>query len=159
MAHLYVHIPRWGARPRRIKGEGAVLFRCLLATLGHNLCMIRLPKSLIIHRVVCGKIGTSVYWLHGNYYNHHNLVGWRRGSRSCFLGEAGLVEVTEWEMLKTTTSGRVRGVERYRLFRRQHSPTRKWTDGLPVQWCVRACLAPPRDRKRTEDSTRSPGWY
>src|ERR1019366_5988199 len=101
MAKLYVHIPRWGARPRRTKGESAALFRCLLATVGHNFRLIRPTKSLIMHRVVCGKRGTSVYLLHGNYYNRHNLAGWRRGSRSCFLGEAGLVEVTEWEMLKT----------------------------------------------------------
>ncbi len=65
------------------------LVLCFLATVGHTKLAIRPPKSLIMHRVVCGKRGTVAYYLHCNYCIHHNLMG------------GGIpVRVNQWDVLE-----------------------------------------------------------
>jgi hypothetical protein len=91
------------------KSETVGLVRCFLATVGHTKLAIHPPKSLIMHRVVCGKRGTVVYYLHCNYCIHHN-----------FGGRGIPVRVNQWGVLwmkirPPVASGRV---ERCRLFGR-----------------------------------------
>jgi hypothetical protein len=44
-------------------------------TVGHHKWLTAPPKSLIIHGAVCGKTGTSGYYLHGNFYNPQKFGG------------------------------------------------------------------------------------
>ena len=62
---------RLGVQKAKLGGGG--LGRSFLVTVGHHKWLTAPPKSLIIHGAVCGKTGTSGYYLHGNFYNPQNL--------------------------------------------------------------------------------------